>query len=415
MIYGINDRIPLNKLVILSFQMLWSVFTATVLIARVCGVNVSAALAGAAFATIVYTFITKSKSPMFISNSGAFVAPVLFALGIGGYTGVAIGGATTFIIYCLFGLIFKSGNVEKIYKIFPKSLIGAVTMVIGISLMGFIGTYVQVNGETNTWGIVIALLTAIAIAVSSHYCRGFAKMLPLLIGTAFGYAICMILTLTNVCPLIDLSVFKGISIISAPHYAILQWQKISWAAIMPIILIYTAYTVSAMMECLSDHWCLGNIIGKDLYETPGLSRIFIGEGVANLVSSVLGGLGACSYGEGVACVGFSKAASCDITLMAATMLILLSIFEPVQAFITSIPNCVFGGAALILYGYIACSGVKTLQTVDLTNQKNLVIVSAVLSLGISGIAIGGASFALSGTALGLVMGVLLNLILKESE
>jgi uracil permease len=168
-----------------------------------------------------------------------------------------------------------------------------------------------------------------------------------------------------------------------------------------------------MMECLSDHAALGGIIGTDLYREPGIGRIFIGEGVANLMGSMYGGLGICSYGEGVACVGFSRVASTKVTGMAAIMLMLLAFLNPVQAFIASIPSCVFGGAALILYGYIACSGVKMLQQTDLNNQKNLVMVSTVLSLGISGLAVGGTTFALSGTALGLVFGIILNLLLKE--
>lgn len=413
MVYRIEDKIPFKKLVVFSWQMLMSVFVATVLIARICGVNINGALFGAGCATTVYTMITGFKSPMFISNSGAFVAPVLFALGLGGYTGVAIGGITTFIIYTMFGLIFRKVSVEKLYMIFPKSLIGAVTVVIGITLMGFIGTYVQINGETNTWGIIVALVTAISIALISHYSNGFIKMLPFLIGTIMGYLLCVVLTISGICPLVDFSSFSNMAILSSPQAAMSFWGKIPVSTIIPIVLIYAAYTVSAMMECLSDHWCLGNIIGVDLYKNPGLSRIFIGEGAANLVSSFFGGLGACSYGEGVACVGFSKAANCAITFTAAIMLMLLSYVEPVQVFICSIPNCVFGGAALILYGYIACSGIKTLQNVDLGDQKNLIIVSTVLSLGISGIAVGGTTFALSGTALALAFGVLLNIILKE--
>ena len=167
------------------------------------------------------------------------------------------------------------------------------------------------------------------------------------------------------------------------------------------------------MEALSDHAALGNIIGKDLYKDPGLGRIFAGEGIANLVGAVFGGLGTCSYGEGVACVGFSRVASTTVTMTAALMMTLLAFIQPVQAFIQSIPSCVFGGAAIILYGYIACSGVKMLQGIDLNDQKNLIMVSGVLSLGISGLAVGGTTFALSGTALALVFGVVLNLILKE--
>ena len=412
MIYDVNETPPIGKLLLFSLQLLLSVFVATVLIANICGVAVSGALIGAGFATLAYAIVTRFRSPMYISNSGAFVAPVLMALAAGGYTAVAIGGLTTCVVYCLFGLIFTSIPVENIYKVFPKALIGAVTMVIGITLMGFIGTYVQIGGETNKWGILIALFTAIVIAVTSHYAKGMAKILPFLIGSLAGYAVAVILSIAGIIQIVDFSVFQNLKLFSLPDIAWTHWGsfKFNW---IPIVLVYVAFTISAMMEALSDHAALGNIIGKDFYKDPGLGRIFAGEGIANLVGAVFGGLGTCSYGEGVACVGFSRVASTTVTITAALMMTLLAFIQPVQAFIQSIPSCVFGGAAIILYGYIACSGVKMLQGIDLNDQKNLIMVSGVLSLGISGLAVGGTTFALSGTALALVFGVVLNLILKE--
>lgn len=413
MIYGIHDTPPAGKLLLFGVQLLLSVFVATVLIANICGVAVSGALLGAGLSTILYLSVTKCRSPMYISNSGAFVAPVLIALSAGGYTAVAAGGLVTCLVYCLFGLIFTRIPVENIYRVFPKALIGAVTMVIGITLMGFIGTYVQIGGESSIWGILIALFTALIIALTSHYAKGILRILPFLIGTLAGYALSVILTLTGICAVVDFGVFKGIHLLALPDVAFSHWTVPEWKTLLPVAVIYIAFTVSAMMESLSDHAALGGIIGKDLYRDPGLGRIFAGEGAANLLSSCIGGLGACSYGEGVACVGFSRVAATNVTACAAFMMMLLAFLQPVQAFIQSIPSCVFGGAALILYGYIACSGVRMLQNTDLNSQKNLIIVSAVLSLGVSGIALGGTTVALSGTALALVFGVILNLVLKE--
>lgn len=413
MLYDVNDRMPVGKLILFSLQLLLSVFVATVLIANICGVAVSGALFGAGLATLAYLTVTRHGSPMYISNSGAFVAPVLMALAAGGYTAVALGGLTTCIVYCTFGLIFTKIPVENIYKVFPKALIGAVTMVIGITLMGFIGTYVQIGGEPNTWGILIALITAIIIAITSHYAKGMTRILPFLIGTLSGYAISVVLTVTGVCRIVDFSVFSNLRLFALPDTAIKHWAAVPISRLLPIIPVYIAFTVSAMMESLSDHAALGGIIGRDLYKDPGLGRIFAAEGVSNLLTAIYGGLGACSYGEGVACVGFSKVASTIVTATAAVMMCLLAFIQPVQAFIQSIPSCVFGGAAIILYGYIACSGVKMLQQIDLNEQKNLIMVSSVLSLGISGLAVGGTTFALSGTALALIFGIVVNLILKE--
>lgn len=413
MIYNINDRLLLGKLAVFSIQLVLSVFVATVLIANICGVAVSGALVGAGISTIVYLIFTKFKSPMFVSSSGAFVAPVLAAMAAGGYTAIAIGGLVTCLIYTTFGLIFTKIPVEKVYKVFPHALIGAVTVVIGINLMPFILSYVQIAGVTNMWGVSVALVTMLAIAIISHYAKGMWQILPFLLGTLIGYVYAIILTVTNIYPIVDFSVFENLKLFNVPDFAFLHWTSVDWTVILPIIIIYIAYTISAMMECLSDHAALGGIIGVDLYKEPGLGRLFIGEGMANIAGTAIGGLGICSYGEGVACVGFSRVASTRVTFGAAIILILLGFLAPVQAFIASIPSCVFAGAAIILYGFIACSGIKMLQKTDLNIQKNLIIVSTVLSLGISGLVVGGATISFSATALALIVGIILNLILKD--
>lgn len=413
MLYNIKDKPPIGETILFSIQMVLAVFVATVLIAQICGVPSSGALVGAGCATLIYVLCTKGNSPMFISNSGNFVAPVIMALSIGGYTAVAIGGLTTCIVYCALGLIFTKVSVDNIYKVFPKALIGAVTMVIGITLMGFISTYLQINGVVNMWGVSVALVTMITIALISHYAKGMFKILPFIVGIMVGYVYATILTVSGLFTIIDFNVFNNITLFNIPDFAFTHWESVDWGVIVPIVVTFVCYTVSGCMECLADHAALGNIIGTDLFRTAGLNRIFIGEGFANLVGTCVGGLSTCSYGEGVATVGFSKVASIRVTITAAIILALLGCLAPIQAFIASIPSCCFAGAAIILYGFIACSGVKMLQNVDLNVQKNLIIVSAVLSIGLGGMVIGGATLSFSGTALALIVGVVLNLILKE--
>ena len=241
------------------------------------------------------------------------------------------------------------------------------------------------------WGVSVAFVTMISIAIISHYAKGLWQILPFLLGTMIGYVYAIILTLTGLYQIVDFSVFANLSFIKVPDFAFLHWTAVDWTTILPVVIMYIAYTISAMMECLSDHAALGGIIGVDLYNKPGLGRLFIGEGVANIIGTSVGSLGICSYGEGVACVGFSRVASTKVTL----------------------GSCVFAGAAIILYGFIACSGIKMLQKTDLNVQKNLVIVSTVLSLGISGLVVGGTTISLSATGLALVVGIILNLVLKE--
>lgn len=407
MVYGVKDKPPISRALLFALQMMLSCFTATALIAQICGVPLSGAFIGAGAATLVYGFATKYQSPMFISNSGAFVAPVLAALAAGGYTAVAIGGFVAFLIYTIFGIIFRYISVDSLYKFMPKVLIGSITVVIGINLMGFIPGYI---GDTGNLGVVIAFITVLTIALSSHYFKGALSMFPFLIGTLVGYIVSIPFGL------VDFSKFQGISLFNAPDLALMHWAPVAWKTLIPIIVVYIAFTISAICECLSDHAALGGIIGEDLYKNPGLTRIFVGEGLANIFSAAFGGLGACSYGEGVGAVGFSKCASTFVTSLAAIMIMALGFLEPVQAFIASIPSCVIGGGtACILYGFISSSGIRLLKDVDFNNQKNLIICSVVLALGISGVVIGNDTFSLSGAALALIAGIILNLILKEKE
>lgn len=404
--YGIKDKPPFGQLVLFSLQMMLSCFTATALIGQICNVPLSGAFVGSGLATIVYLIATKFESSMYISNSGAFVSPVLIALQLGGATAVAIGGAVACVVYCIFGFVFMKIDVNHIYKVLPKVLIGSITVVIGITLMSFIPSYI---GNTGNVGMFIALITVLTIAFVSHYCKGALALFPFLIGTLVGYVVSIPFGL------VDFSVFEGISLFTLPDLGFFHWTNIDVSILPNIIVLFVAFTVSAICECLSDHAVLGNIIGVDLYRKPGLGRIFVGEGLANLVGASSGQLAQCSYGESLSTIGFSKCGSVYSTLGCALFMIALGFIEPVQAFVASIPSCVIGGGtAMVLYGFIANSGIRTLQSVDFSNQKNLIISSVVMSLGISGVVLGTDTFHLSGTALALIVGIVLNFILKEN-
>ena len=405
--YGIKDKPPFGQLVLFSLQMMLSCFTATALIGQICNVPLSGAFVGSGLATIVYLITTKFESSMYISNSGAFVSPVLIALQLGGATAIAIGGAIACIVYCIFGFIFMKIDANHIYKVLPKVLIGSITVVIGITLMSFIPSYI---GDTGNVGMFIALITVLTIAFVSHYCKGALALFPFLIGTLVGYVVSIPFGL------VDFSVFEGISLFTLPDLGFFHWTNIDVSILPNIIVLFVAFTVSAICECLSDHAVLGNIIGVDLYRKPGLGRIFIGEGLANLVGASSGQLAQCSYGESLSTIGFSKCGSVYSTLGCALFMIALGFIEPVQAFVASIPSCVIGGGtAMVLYGFIANSGIRTLQSVDFSNQKNLIISSVVMSLGISGVVVGNDTFHLSGTALALIVSIILNFVLKEKN
>ena len=417
LLYGISDKPKtVKEWFLYALQQLLAVFVATVLIANICGTPISSCFLGGAIGTIVYQLITRFKSPMFISNSGATVSAVIGALALSAdgnnYLMVFIGGLVIAIVYCAIAMIIKYKGIGAINKIFPPTIVGAVTIVIGANLATFIPTYVQVGGTYSLWGVAVAIATMLVIAVSSHYFKGFLKTIPFLIGLVFGYVMCLILDLCGV-EMIDWSVFKSIQ--WYPDLAFLKWRAsdFSWSNLGQTVLLFVPVAICALLEHYSDHKVLSNIIGTDLTVEPGLDKTLIGDGVASAVGTALCGLPNTSYGESIATTGFSRVASVKVISLAAAIMGLLAFIGPLQAVIQSIPSCVFGGCAMILYGYIACSGLKTIirEKTDLEDNKNLIVVSVILTTGIGGLVISAGTISVAGVALSMILGVVLNLIL----
>ena len=421
LLYDIHESPKtIKEWILYSLQQLMAVFVATVLIATICGTPISSCFLGGAIGTIVYQLITRFKSPMFISNSGATVSAVLGALALSAdgqnYLMVFIGGLVIAAIYCAMAMIIKYKGINAINKIFPPTIVGAVTIVIGLNLAGFIPTYIQVGGNYSLWGAFVAIATMIVIAVSSHYFKGFLKTIPFLIGLVFGYVACLILDLCGV-DMINWAAFENIQ--WYPDLAFLKWRAgdFSWSNLGQTVLLFAPVAICALLEHYSDHKVLSNIIGTDLTAEPGLDKTLIGDGVASAVGTALCGLPNTSYGESIATTGFSRVASVKVVTLAAAIMFLLAFVGPLQAVIQSIPSCVFGGCAMILYGYIACSGLKTIirSKTDLEDNKNLIVVSVILTTGVGGMFLQFGSFQMAGVALSMILGVILNLILKVKK
>lgn len=414
--------------IVYSVQMLLAVFVATVLIAKLCHTDPGMAMLGAAVGTILYAVITSFKSPMFISSCGATVSAVLGALCLGGahwngeawegnpnYIAVAIGGGIIFLVYAAFALIIKLGGKKAFDKIFPPAIVGSITVVIGVNLAGFIPGYVG-----SSWiPLVVALITMIATAVFSHYLKGFWRSIAFLLGLLVGYVLAIILEVSGAHDFGVINAFKGMTWFNPNSFAFMQWANspFEWSQLPQIILFFLPLAICAALEHYSDHKVLSNIIGKDLTQDPGMDRTLLGDGAASAVGTILCGQPNTSYGESIATIGFSRVASVWITLAAAVLLGVLSFIPPVSAFINSIPAAVFGGCAMILYGYIAASGLKTLKQVDLENNKQLIITAVVLTIGASGLALAlTAQFSLEiGVALAMVAGIILNLVLRDKK
>lgn len=411
LIYDINDVPPIKQLIIYAIQQVTSVFVATVLIASLCNTPVSSCLVGAGLGTFLYQLITGFKSPMFISSCGATVGAVVGAAAIGGYTAIAIGGFIIWLIYGVFAAIIRWKGIATFNRLFPPVIVGATTMVIGINLADFIPTYVGNFGDI---GMIMAIMTMFLIAIFSYFGKGFIKTIPFLLGIFIAYIVAIILTVTNIAPLIDFSIFSGINLLAIPDFT---WQymefNITTEMMLNVILLFAPVAIVALLEHYSDHKVLSNIIGTDLTVTPGLDRTLMGDGFASFIGTIVCGLPNTSYGESIATTGFSRVASVRVITVAAAIIAILGFITPVQAFVQSIPSCIFGGAAMILYGFIASSGLRTLieNKVDFSENKNLIIVSVILTVGTSGVALFSSAF--SGVGLAMVLGVILNLILHK--
>jgi uracil permease len=375
---------------------------------------------GAALGTLIYQLITRGQSPMFISSSGAFVAAVMGALAIGtapNYTAVAIGGVLVCIIYCIVGALINAKGTGWINKLLPPIVIGPIVAVIGLNLATFIPTYFQINGQYSLIGFGLGMLTLIITALISHYGKGFIKNLPFLIAILIVYAFAAILTICGV-PIIDFSVFNGVRLFQVPDFAFLHMNvgqfQLGWLA--QVALLFIPLSLVTICEHTSDHKALSAVIGTDLTQKPGLGYTLMGDGVATALGSIIGATPNTSYGESVGTTGFSKICSKYVITLAAVIMGIAAFIGPLQAFLVSIPSAIFGGCAAVLYGYITLSGIRTIMDnhIDLVhNNKNITIVAAVLTLGVSGAICDFGIVSIGTTALAMIVGIVLNLILKD--
>lgn len=419
MLYNINDKLPTRRLFIAALQQVVACFVATVLIPQICGVPIAPALIGAGLGTLIYQLFTRGQSPMFISSSGAFVAAVMGALALGtapNYLAVFIGGLIVCLIYFAVGHAINRAGTEWINAILPPVVIGPIVAVIGLNLATFIPTYFQIDGQYSLIGFGLGILTLIITALISHYGKGFIKNLPFLISILIVYAFAAILTVCGV-PIIDFSVFNGVHLFQIPDFAFLHFNNWDWAWLPQIVLLFVPLSLVTIAEHTSDHKALSAVIGTDLTQKPGLGYTLMGDGAATALGAFIGAMPNTSYGESVGTTGFSKICSKYVISLAAIIMCIAAFIGPLQAFLISIPSSIFGGCAAILYGYITLSGIRTIKdnNIDLNDNKNVTIIASVLTLGVSGAVCNFGVVSIGTTALAMIVGIILNLILKSDE
>ena len=437
LIYGIKDKPKFGQMLIFAFQQVLAILAATIAVPAIVGNDMSAAAAlfGAGVGTIVYQLFTKFRSPVFLGSSFAFIGSMLAAFAGGvtvGYLGLVLGAIFAGAVYVIIALVVKFAGVKWIDKIMPASVIGPTVALIGLSLAGAAIKDVFSYGETIQFGLnsyfvmgtsawaslACAMVTLFVVIICSTYGKKMIKLIPFIVGILAGYAVALVFTLCGI-PVIDLSVFKDMTILAVPEFTFMKALqgfgefKMSYLATVAVAYVPVAFVVFA--EHLADHKNLSSIIDTDLLENPGLHRTLLGDGVGSMVGAIFGGCPNTTYGESVGCVAITRNASVVTITTAAIMSIVISFFGPFVAFLDSIPGCVMGGVCVTLYGFIAVSGLKMIQKVDLNQNKNLFTVAAILIPGIGGMAMGIGEIYITTTACALILGIIVNLVVSKAK
>ena len=436
LIYDVKDKPPVAQWIILAFQHVFAMFGATILVpilvnqgiaaAGVEGeaLSIAVALVTAGIGTLIYILCTKAKSPVFLGSSFAFISPVIAAYVAGATTGGPAGGlagAMTGImvvglVYVIVSLIIRFVGKDWLDKLLPPVVIGPMIMIIGLGLAGSaVGSIGIASGTENVdWrGVIVALITFLTTAVVMVKGKGFIKVIPFLIGIAVGYV-------ASIClGLVDFTVVKEASWFQIPHFNV---PFISYKPSILIALTMAPVALVTMAEHIGDHTALSTIIGKDLIKDPGLDKTLLGDGLATFVAGFLGGPANTTYGENTSVVGMTKNASVWVIGMAACFAIILGFLGKFTALVQTIPNPVLGGVSLLLYGFIAVNGLKVLiqNQTDFSKNKNIIVASSMLVLGLGGAVInfktGGSMIVpLSGMSLAAIVGILINLFLPEEK
>ena len=449
LVYGIKDKPNFSKLIVFAIQQLLAIIAATIAVPAIVGngMSASAALLGAGVGTIVYQLFTKFRSPVFLGSSFAFIGSMsaAFAGAVSvslGYLGLLMGAACAAAVYVVIAIVVKFVGVGWINKLMPAAVIGPTVAIIGLSLAGAaikdVFSYGPQDGNgafimtSNIWAsFVCAMVTLIVVVLSSTYGKKMTKLIPFIIGVMAGYAVALVFTVIGYAAgndslkVIDLSVFTALvadgvnlsTFLSVPKFTFLEALKGaadfegSYFATVAVAYIPVAFVVFA--EHIADHKNLSSIIGTDLLEEPGLHRTLLGDGVGSFAGAFFGGCPNTTYGESVGCVAITRNASVATITTTAVMAILISFVSPFVAFLDSIPGCVMGGVCITLYGFIAVSGLKMIQKVDLEDNANLFTVSVILIAGIGGMSMSIGKVTITSIACALILGIFVNIILNK--
>ncbi len=413
LLLDVDQRPSVGKGILLSFQHVFAMFGATILVPLILGMPVSVALFASGVGTLIYMISTGFKVPVYLGSSFAFITAMSLAMKeMGGDVSAAQTGVIlTGLVYVLVAAGVRFAGTKWIDKLLPPIIIGPMIIVIGLGLAGSAVTNAGLVADGNWKNALVAVVTFLIAAFINTKGKGFLRIIPFLFAIIGGYLFALTLGLVDFTPVLKANWFEipGFYLPFSTGGAFKEYNLYfgpETIAILPIAIV----TIS---EHIGDHTVLGQICGRQFLKEPGLHRTLLGDGIATSVSAFLGGPANTTYGENTGVIGMTRIASVSVIRNAAFIAIALSFLGKFTALISTIPNAVLGGMSILLYGVIASNGLKVLikERVDFAQMRNLIIASAMLVLGLGGAILKLGPVTLSGTALSAMTGIILNLIL----
>lgn len=392
---------------LLSLQHVFGMFSATILVPLLTGLDTGVALVASGVGTLLYIFITKRKVPIYLGSSFAYIAAIAFALEEGGEGSVFTALMGVGLIYMVVSTVLKFTGSKWLNKLLPPVVIGPVIMVIGLNLASVAIDSLGIS-ESTQGGLMVGVVTFIAAALIALKGKGFIKIIPFMLAIIIGYTFAVLIGSVSLS-----EAFEGVSLFKVPAFTFVGTYAFD-ISMVPMFLPLAFVTIA---EHIGDHKVLGEVTNKDFIKEPGLKRTLMGDGVATFVSAMIGGPANTSYGENTGIIAMNKVASVAVIMGAAVIAILLGFSGHVQAFILSIPSGIIGGITIILYGVIAVNGIKILfrGETDLSDSRNLIIISVILVIGLGGAVVEiNEITTISGMALSATAGILLNLVLPRT-
>jgi uracil permease len=415
LLYDVHEKPPVLKWAALSFQHVFAMFGATVLVPILTGLPISVALFASGVGTLIYIAATKAKVPVYLGSSFAYITAVIIAKeSLGGDVSAAQTGLILVgLVYVAIALVVKMIGKAWVDKLLPPIVIGPMIIIIGLGLAGVaVGSAGFTSG--GDWRIIVTAIATFAItATVMSLGKGFMRIIPFIIGIFGGYLVAFLLGLVDLSPVAAAPLFSIPDFILPFKLGNFQTYQFYFGVETWVIVPIAIVTIS---EHIGDHTVLGKICNKNFLKDPGLDRTLMGDGIATAVSALIGGPANTTYGENTGVVGLTKVASVWVVGGAAVLAIVISFVGKISALISTIPSGVLGGMSILLYGFIASNGLRVLidEKVDFGKQRNVIIAASMLVLGLGGAAFKLVGLAtLSGTALAAIVGVALNLILPN--